>query len=572
MASTVTLVGGASAVLLDAWGAGQAVDSPATLLGLAACGYAVGAWVGTTWSATAVAVSAALLTLAGQRVSPEEYHPLDDLVFYLVIVGGPALAGATLTARRRQLRDLADLTTRLRVQRAADLEAARLEEHNRVALELHRDVSEQLAAVALRVESAMRSASSSAVRSALAEVEGAARRSLDQLREALGTLRQSVTPEDPPVRTPSRTEHVDRGDVALTAACALALTVEWLVTVPAVERPWLTLLTAVALCAPLAFRRLSPLAAATTMMVLATLVSHRVMPLTAMVSAMPPLLLMAYAVGAHSRRRWPLGAAVVVAGVIAMTLLGTDPARSREGDGLVPTVVCVLLALGTGRVASGGNARTQALQRGLAELRRGREVELALARAEQRAQLARELHDTVAHSMTVVCLQAAAAQRAERPEALAVIHEAARQGLHELREGLSAMEVGRPDAESFCTAIRSEAVVLGLVPSVTADVDALDPATWALLVRAAREGLVNAGRYAPDAHVQVRLVGREAAVELSIQDDGGTAGPAFPHGSGTGLATLAGQFGAAGGHLQWGRDASGFALRATVPRRSTVPL
>lgn len=562
------LVGGALGCWLDALVGAGLIDAPPALLAVAILGYAVGAWTSTGWAITTVTVAAAVLTVANQVAASGEYHAVDDLFFFIVVVGAPAVAGAAITARRRRVHELTDQRARLIAQRDAEVRAARLHEQNRVGVALHRDIAEQFGAVLMRAEGAQRAASPEELRRALAEVETTARASLDLLRATLGSLREPTAPSPATAARQSAVERPDWRDLALALACGVAVATEAVMSDSARGSIWGNVAAGVLVAAPLVWRRTHPLVAAALVMAVAIVMSAAVTPFPVLVTAIAPLLVASYSVGAYSRR-WPIGVLVLVVGVGLLMLF--SPAGSRDPEAFLPLLAMVALAVAAGLVVAGSIRQAALLREGVAELERGREVETRLAIAEQRGRLAQDLHDIVAHAMTVVCLQASAGQRIDDAEVLQTIIVTARQGLVELRDGLSALDPDVLDADG----IRAEAKRAGLVPTVRVDVGELPPEVEMLASRLVREALVNAGRYAPGAAVSVR-VEREAKqdterLRIEVVDDGGESD--FAHGSGTGLTGLADQVVAAGGRLMWGTTGTGFEVSAMVPlnRTATTP-
>ena len=136
-----------------------------------------------------------------------------------LVIGPPdGLAGAVVRGRAHQVRELRRVAGLLAAQRETEVRAARLEERNRLEMRLHRGFSEQVAAIAMRTESAV-GAEGETVKHALAEVEAASRQSLDELREALGSLREPApVPPSAEGVAPSAIEPVGPRDVALALA------------------------------------------------------------------------------------------------------------------------------------------------------------------------------------------------------------------------------------------------------------------------------------------------------------------------------------------------------------------
>lgn len=581
----------AVALVADASAGGDLVALPPVLLLVAVVAYAVGTWSTPGRSAVVVVLATLALALASRLGSPGEYPILDDLVFFTVLVGAPVVAGAALAGRSRQLTRLRELVGLLSAQRADAVRLAQAEERNRVEVGLHRGFGEDLSAIALRVEGA-RQESPAGMRQALADVETAARRSLDHLREELGTLRRPPGPggdgaaADPGVATPRSAgsalvdPHGERGgraaeasidppaiagrDLALAMLCSASLVVETLVSPAAQGSAAAGAGLALVVGAALLPRRRHPVAAAAGSCAAFIAMALWLTPPQTLVSTIAPLLIVAYSVGAHTSGRSRLtGLLVLVGGWSAVLLAG--PAESRDTEAILATSVWAALGLAAGVVTAGRTARAARLHRLVDELERGREVEVRLAIAEQRLCTAAELHDTVARALTVVCLQAAAGQLAhgtdEVDDALVTVARAARSGLAELRGGLD----GLGEAQSLTAEeLAAEARRSGLHPQVTltGPVGELPPAVRVLASRVLRECLTNAGRYAPGSRVRIRVdVGDSVALE--VRDCGG-GGDRWSHGAGTGLATLRREVERLGGRLAWGATSDGFEVNAVL--------
>ena len=581
----------------DALVGGDLVDLLVVSLVVAGLGYAVGLWATPREASAAVCLAAACLTAASQLHAPQDYPILDDLLFFLVLVGGPALAGAAVAGRARQAAELSRLADLLERQRAVELRAARAEERTRIEVSLHRGFTEDLAAIVMRVEGARRG-SHVEQRRALAQVESAARDTLDRLRESLGLLRATGDPRAEPAPEAGSTSrpstlpttddrrhpperrlrrgsgeaagHPGRAfaglgpaDVVPALVCTTGLVVESLLS-PKVDGPLVltTLLALLTGAALLARRRYAVATTAACLFAMLVLARWVVSPLT-LVSTIPPILLAAYSVGAHSAgRRRRTGTAVLAAGWAGLVLLSPP---ERDVEGIVAGLVWTALALAAGTVTAGWAARAARLRDLVAELERGREAELRLAAAEQRMRTASDLHDTVAHALTVVCLQSSAGQvaGADRLEGiLGTVVDAARSGLVELRSGLEMLgEAQAMSAEELAAQARRSG--LSAEVTVRGPVDTLPDDVRLLAARVLRESLVNAGRYAPGSHVRVCVdIGRTVA--LDVTDTGG-AGGSWSHGSGSGLRSLRSDVERSGGTMTWGRSTGGFRVTAALP-------
>jgi signal transduction histidine kinase len=209
---------------------------------------------------------------------------------------------------------------------------------------------------------------------------------------------------------------------------------------------------------------------------------------------------------------------------------------------------------------------------------RSREIDQAKLR--EREQLARELHDTVAHHVTGIAIQAqaglavASTHPARAVDALAVIEEAASRTLAELRTTVGALRdsdeaelaplLGVADLERL-------AVPAGGWPHVEVErsgaLDDLSPAVGAAIYRLAQEAVTNARRHARDATlVTVRVTGGDEAVYLTVEDDGapGTAGGNPP---GFGLIGMSERVALLGGTFEAGpARGRGWRVVAMLPR------
>lgn len=221
------------------------------------------------------------------------------------------------------------------------------------------------------------------------------------------------------------------------------------------------------------------------------------------------------------------------------------------------------------------------------QLRQARLRAIGDARVAERELLARELHDTVAHHVSAIVIQAQAG-RAVAPsnpgaavEALAVIEDAASRTLGEMRTLVAAL---RDDAEHAATTPQrgvADIARLGDVMSehapievtLTGDLDELSPSLDAALYRIAQESITNATRHAVGAtRIDVRVTGEPDAVHLTVRDDGRGTSPDSDGDSGFGLIGMAERAKLLGGSVAAGRaDSAGWTVEARLPRvRSTT--
>jgi signal transduction histidine kinase len=263
---------------------------------------------------------------------------------------------------------------------------------------------------------------------------------------------------------------------------------------------------------------------------------------------------------------WPAGAlalALLLGGVAAAQIIAFDD------DSLVPYIMlpCALYLAGLalrGREAVAGRLTEQA-----GELEAERDAYARLSVRYERARIAAELHDVVAHAISVMVVQASAGQRlavrepARVAETFDVIATAARQAQSDLDRladllGQDAAPDGGADLGLVQTIVdTARGSGLPVTLRVSGDTSGVPDAVAHAALRVVQEGLTNALRYAPGAVVEVAVQARPSAVELSIINGRPTAPARLGLGSGRGLTGLRERVGACGGTLDAGPDGQG---------------
>ncbi len=384
-----------------------------------------------------------------------------------------------------------------------------------------------------------------------------------------------------------------RWDAALALLLAAAALVPlWLVPSSAGGREpdIMANVLALAMTLPIAFRRRWPLPVLATTLG-ATLLAALTGPTTGVGLA---VLIALYTVAVHADRRHSLGALgfTLLATALDVTLVLAStpdfpPALYPVGLVLVWTIVGGVWLLGD-LVRSRSEAVRELRQRN-AELEAEREENARLAVAEERARIARELHDVVAHSLSVMVVQAGAARRAletGEPDAavaagralgaLTAIEATGRDTLGEMRRVVGGL---RPSGEGayepaptlgeldrLLVTVREaglpvELVVEGRAQAVPLSVDLS-------AYRVVQEALTNTLKHANAASARVRLQYGRDALEVEVTDDGRGAAARLleaPH-RGYGLAGMRERVAMVGGELvaQPG-PSGGFIVRAHLP-------
>ncbi len=331
-------------------------------------------------------------------------------------------------------------------------------------------------------------------------------------------------------------------------------------------------LIALGLGATVALRRRWPLAAGVAAIVLVTAQDFAGGHGTSVAEAVAWMCGL-YAIAVWTDTRGFIAGAVALAACNALTLLDST---SRYQDTVLFTVVPIVIMVLLRGAVRGRQLRAEALA-ARAELLERHASDAVL---EERARIARELHDLVAHNVSVMVVQAGAERhalrddRTETRETLAAIEQSGRQALAEARRLLGML---RPEDErdrlepqpglAELGRLVEQVRRAGLPVALTVDGAAAPlPAGLDLCAyRIVQEGLTNALKHAgAGAGAQVRVTYAPAALEIDVRDDGRGAAPA---GAGHGLIGMRERVALYGGELEAGpRPEGGFGVHARLPR------
>ena len=300
-----------------------------------------------------------------------------------------------------------------------------------------------------------------------------------------------------------------------------------------------------------------------------------------------PALLALFNVAIRASRRAIVGmCALALASTAIFPLLyaGDDPYVWQIILGLLITAVVV----GWGLFVRVQRELVLSLRERAATLEAEQRLRVEQAREAERLRIAREMHDVLAHRVSLLSLHAGAlefhpdAPAEEVAEAAGIIRASAHAALEELRDVIGVLRDGAPASApeppqptlADIPALVEECQGAGMRVRCRVDVPT-DAAPPAALGRAAyrivQEGLTNARKHAPGAAVQVTIAadaGTALVVEVVSRRAVSVAAPGPPAlpGAGTGLVGLAERVELAGGELRHGPDEAGdFVLRATLP-------
>jgi signal transduction histidine kinase len=360
------------------------------------------------------------------------------------------------------------------------------------------------------------------------------------------------------------------GAVAVTEAMARAY-----------DRPpsAIAALIALAVVAPVALVRLWP-AAAAALSALAALSGLMISyPVTvAGVAAVAVLH------GVAGRER-PLRAACAL--MLPFAVYAAVPLSSDRPGG--KTLALILVAVAVLPTATGATLRLRD------ERRRHRAVEQSAAASlmeyaarGERTRIARELHDVVAHHITMIALQAEAARLAtpglppDGARRLTAIGETARTALTEMRRLLGVLredgddeatrrpQPGLRQLNALLDEVRDAATGGGLRLIVSGSVEPLDPGVELTAYRIVQEALTNARRHAPGAAVDVELRYNGDDLIVRVYDNG--PGPDPDGGSGHGLTGMRERAAMVGGQVTAGAaPGAGFLVEAVLPTKGAEP-
>jgi signal transduction histidine kinase len=321
---------------------------------------------------------------------------------------------------------------------------------------------------------------------------------------------------------------------------------------------------------PLAWRRRAPLAVAIVVMGALVFESLAVGSVPTPDSQLVGWLVAVYSVAAHCDRVAALAGGAVSLGA-GLVWMGLD-------DFLFPIVVFGGAWL-AGRLVRQRHVYALALEERAAALEREQEANARVAAAEERTRIARELHDVLSHSVSVMVVQAGAERlalgsgRAATGEALEAIEKTGRQALAEMRRLLGMLRAdGEPPAhapqptvaevEHLVSQVREAGLPVELL--IQGEPTSLPPGVAVSAYRIIQEALTNVLKHAGPASARVVVRYATHELELEVADDG--RGARGADGTGHGLVGMRERVALYGGEFDAGaRNGGGFVVRARLP-------
>jgi signal transduction histidine kinase len=296
------------------------------------------------------------------------------------------------------------------------------------------------------------------------------------------------------------------------------------------------------------------------------------------------LLLALYAAGAHTDYPRTLAGPIF----IAVVIVGLDVPRLAAGepvDEVLPVWFVLAGVWGFGRWMRRRRAETAALTDRAETAEQERELQAARAVAEERARIARELHDLVAHSMGVIVIQSQGAQRmldsdrARVRDALEAIETTSRDGLAELRrllglltdpdtQGAAGPQPSLERLEDLVEQVRGTGLPVEL--TIEGEPQTLAPGAQLAAYRIVQEALTNTLKHAGPARACVTVQLRNNHLEVEVTDDG--AGPHATTSPGHGLVGMRERVALYGGALEaGGHPDGGYRVHARLPVGGQTP-
>jgi signal transduction histidine kinase len=630
-AEDARVVGAIAAPLLAAplaWGAGRLVAALAavavvlaaqaalggTLAGasvttiavLAVALYCAGRHASGRWALAGAAVSAAAIAATRVAADPAA-RPLREALLTFAAVACPLLVGRWVRGQGQLQRELVERSARRERMRTRDARNAAEEERTRIAADLRLAVAgglEHIAAEAAALRAELPTAKDAAQR--LARIAATARTALADVRRVLGVLRHegaerrlappaapaplaaaavpatseaTAAPPTPAAvaaaaapgargAVPTRNAQVRPAVVdAVLAAAVVVVTGAEL----AISESLAVALTALPVAAPLLLRRRAPLATAGAVLAAIALQSALATPESFPLGDMLAMVAASYAIGAYATRRTAVTGALLLAAGVAAHAAIVYP------DGVIAALLGgVLLPWTVGRVVQGSRDLTREGRRRSEEIELGRSHEARAAVTRERARVARELHDAVAHNISVIAIQAGGAEPLvgrdpERAaECLELIEQVAREALAELgRLGAGEpQDAPRPTlARVGVLAERARAAGIAVDLDVATADEPLPAGVDLAAFRVVQEALANTAKHAGAAHAHVVVRRGARALDLEIADDGRGPGGRPARDGGHGLAGMRERVALYGGTLETGprERGRGFRVRATIP-------
>jgi signal transduction histidine kinase len=286
-----------------------------------------------------------------------------------------------------------------------------------------------------------------------------------------------------------------------------------------------------------------------------------------------------FALGYHADRRTLRVGLVVFALSVVATAVSLATGGTEIGNA-GPALIWWLAAIGVGRLIHERQALVEILSDRAARLERERERDIAQAAMEERTRIARELHDVIAHSVSLMVVQASAERRlltdqeARTADVFETIEDAGREALGELRRLLGILRSGsepnelapQPGLAALPDLIEeSRRAGQEVAIELSGDPAPLPAGLDLAAYRIVQEALTNSRKHAAGAPTELKLHWRRDELEIEIMN-ASTSGAGIVGGTGHGLIGMRERAGLYGGRVEAARTPSGaFRVHAVLP-------
>jgi signal transduction histidine kinase len=370
---------------------------------------------------------------------------------------------------------------------------------------------------------------------------------------------------------------------AVLALCALAIGGN-VAGVEGLGRTVLAVALGAAMTLPLLARRRAPLAVLIAVVGAAWLEFALLGPSVGALGSWMAYLVATYSVGAHHATRWALaglGVSIVPAAVFAVLQFQAGGAASE----LVQPLMVLIAAWVAGRISARRHHRAELVEHRAAQVESGA-ADIAREAAErERARIARELHDVVTHSMSVMVVQAQAAQTLAASdtdrarEAMQAVEDAGRTALVEMRRLLGVIRADEPvgapgdrapqprldDLPGLVQRVREAGLPVSY--AIDGNPDAVPAGVAVCAYRIVQEALSNVVRHCGTVTTRVELRVSNSTLDVAVENDPPRRPlPPPPTGEGRGLAGMRERVALFDGRLETGPlPNGGFAVHAILP-------
>ena len=292
------------------------------------------------------------------------------------------------------------------------------------------------------------------------------------------------------------------------------------------------------------------------------------------------LVIATYTLGADG----PALLARIIGGVGAAAFLAVAIAKGKPAGDLVFVSLVLFAPWVAGMIVHARHARVMTLEQHAAELEQTGAQRTKQAVDDERARIARELHDVVAHAMSVIVVQAGAERMVLPPEqastraVLEAIEHTSRQALGEMRRLLGMMRAGEDEMAlapqpslaflpDLCDQVSRAGLPVAL--EVVGQPTEVPPGVDVSAYRIVQEALTNALKHAGPASARVTVRHHADELEVEVTDDG--RGAHHPARDGHGLVGMQERVAVYGGQIHTGnRPAGGYAVHVHLPLKDSA--